>query len=407
MRALSSGIKTWHVQCRGAQGVVRERLGDARLLMLSDARGRADARLHQLRRDRDGEVRDMTLGQAVAEFLERKGPDYSSKQRGELKRYLEQDWSLLHGLKLSRITKRRVIDRLDEISARAPIGANRARGALSVLMTWAKGRDYASSNVVTDVPVPTEEKEGERTLSLDELAIVWRCSGESDYGRIVRLLILTAVRKGEAGGLAWPEIDGIGLWTIPGSRTKNGLPHEIPLPQAALALLETVPRQDGRDLVFGRGKAGYSGWSRSKARLDVAIARERARLAGAEIALRDEVLAIGDYHKREKAIYEAHRSWMLPDWDVHDLRRTCSTMLNEHGLAHPHVVEACLNHVDGPAKRRVAGTYNKALYRAQKAAAFRAWERFLTEHGIIPASPDASGDQAEPTPRDERRSTAA
>src|SRR5690606_15863155 len=105
----------------------------------------------------------------------------------------------------------------------------------------------------------------------------------------------------------------------------------VPLPRTARVLLEAVDRQEGRDLAFGRGTSGgYSGWSRSKARLDVAIAKARSADAGSEIIVPDEVLAIADYHKREKAIYEAHRPWMIPAWDLHDLRRTFSTLMHEH-----------------------------------------------------------------------------
>src|SRR5690554_6945461 len=97
VRMLATGVKTWHVQARGMRGIVRERLGDAKLLMLADARARAEARLRELRRDREHEVRDMALGQAVAEFLERKGPDYRPRALAEIKRHLEKDWAPLHG----------------------------------------------------------------------------------------------------------------------------------------------------------------------------------------------------------------------------------------------------------------------------------------------------------------------
>ena len=52
-----------------------------------------------------------------------------------------------------------------------------------------------------------------------------------------------------------------------GERTKNSLPHEIYLAQSAREALP--PRRDGDPFVFGKTKdAGYSGWSRSKDRLD-------------------------------------------------------------------------------------------------------------------------------------------
>ena len=66
-----------------------------------------------------------------------------------------------------------------------------------------------------------------------------------------------------------------------------------------------------------------------------------------------------------------------PDNDPHDLRRTMVTMMNERlGIA-PHVVEACVNHISGAAKAGVAGVYNKALYLAERRAAFEAWAKFV------------------------------
>src|SRR5690606_29626966 len=115
VRALSTGVKTWYVQARGTHGVVRERIGDAKLLMLSDARVQAEGRLKELRRDRDDGIRDITLGSAIDEFLRRKGQSYSKTQLGELKRCLEKAWAALHRRKLSRITERRVGERLEEI----------------------------------------------------------------------------------------------------------------------------------------------------------------------------------------------------------------------------------------------------------------------------------------------------
>jgi hypothetical protein len=47
----------------------------------------------------------------------------------------------------------------------------------------------------------------------------------------------------------------------------------------------------------------------------------------------------------------------------------------EHGLALPHIIEACVNHVSH--KAGVAGVYNRATYSAETRAAFEAWSAFL------------------------------
>lgn len=55
----------------------------------------------------------------------------------------------------------------------------------------------------------------------------------------LRFAILTAARSGEVRGATWAEIDlDAREWTIPGERMKAGCPHRVPLPDAALAVLD-------------------------------------------------------------------------------------------------------------------------------------------------------------------------
>jgi hypothetical protein len=54
------------------------------------------------------------------------------------------------------------------------------------------------------------------------------------------------------------------------------------------------------------------------------------------------------------------------------------TVMNERlGIA-PHVVEAVVNHVSGPAKRGVAGVYNRAIYLEDRRRALEVWAAFVT-----------------------------
>ena len=56
--------------------------------------------------------------------------------------------------------------------------------------------------------------------------------------------MLTGVRREEARGARWAEVDlDAKLWVIPGSRTKNGRSHEVPLSTAMLDILADVPRR--------------------------------------------------------------------------------------------------------------------------------------------------------------------
>jgi hypothetical protein len=68
----------------------------------------------------------------------------------------------------------------------------------------------------------------------------------------------------------------------------------------------------------------------------------------------------------------------LPQWTLHDLRRTAVTVMNEKlGIA-PHVVEAVVNQ----AKAGVAGVYNRALYLDDRRRALESWAAYLCKLGL-------------------------
>mgnify|MGYP000920389919 FL=1 len=65
----------------------------------------------------------------------------------------------------------------------------------------------------------------------------------------LEFLILTACRSGEVRGAQWDEFDlDETLWTIPAARMKGGREHQIPLSDAVVKILASLPK-DG-DIVF-------------------------------------------------------------------------------------------------------------------------------------------------------------
>ena len=76
---------------------------------------------------------------------------------------------------------------------------------------------------------------------------------EGVSARAVEFAILTACRSGEVRGAKWTEFDMVGkVWTIPAERMKAKREHEVPLSDAALALLESMPKDC--DVVFAGTK---------------------------------------------------------------------------------------------------------------------------------------------------------
>ena len=86
--------------------------------------------------------------------------------------------------------------------------------------------------------------------------------------RAVEFAILTACRSGEVRGAQWAEFDTTGkVWTIPAERMKAKREHQVPLSDAALTLLASMPNES--DIVF----AGTKGQPLSDMSLTAVIRR--------------------------------------------------------------------------------------------------------------------------------------
>jgi integrase len=282
-----------------------------------------------------------TLEKTAADFLAHKQQGNRIKQRSlaEFKRYLETYWKPLHRFHVGHITPDMIAAEFETLTKeRGSIAANRALTSLSSLFVWAIKRGRGVTQNPCAAVEPNQEKARERVLTDGELAQIWLAAPDNDYGKILRLLMLTACRRDEIGSAMHSELDKENhTFTISSDRTKNGNAHTIPLPDAAMQIFEETGRRDGRDFLFGYGRGGFSGWSDAKENLDDAV--------------------------------------KIPHWTLHDLRRTVATRMADIGVR-PHVIEAILNHISGH-KAGVAGIYNRSTYAAEKKAALDLWANHL------------------------------
>ena len=279
-----------------------------------------------------------TLDATIARYLETKATDLKPRSLIEVRRHLEKNWQPLHNLSIASIGRANVAATLSAMAkTKGSVTANRARAALSAMFRWAIGEGLCDHNAVTGTNIQQENGHRERSLSDGEVAKVWLAAPKNDYGNIVRLLMLTGCRREEVGGLRWSEVDlEARTITIPGERTKNNVEHVVPLADAAISILQGIMRRGERDFVFGIAReGGFSGWAKSKTRLDKAV------------ALKDE-------------------------WRLHDLRRTVRTGLGLIGIQ-PHIAEATLNHL--PPK--LIPTYDRNKYESEKRAALDQWATHL------------------------------
>jgi integrase len=256
------------------------------------------------------------------------------------------------------ITKRDVIDLVESIEQDRPILANRVLAAVRKWFNWLAARDVINASPCAGIVPPAKENARDRRLTDAEIKALWAATGPSvpdgeggigePFGSFVRLLTLTGQRRSEVAGMRWSELDlEKRLWTLSAMRTKNKRTHAVPLSSQAVAIIEGVKRIAGSDHVFTTtGDSGLGGFSRAKERLD-----RRMKPAGS--------------------------------FTFHDLRRTCATGMADIGIP-PHIVEAVLNHISG-ARAGVAGTYNRALYVAEKTEALQRWADHV--EGLVTGKP--------------------
>ena len=139
--------------------------------------------------------------------------------------------------------------------------ARKLRQRIRATLRWAEAHGHVQTNVAGDaidgaLPRQPAVKAHFRALHHREVAAALdtvEASGASLASKLCfRFLVLTAARSGEARGAAWNEIDlEAKEWRIPAERMKAGQPHRVPLPDAAMEVLEKArPLSGGVGLVF-------------------------------------------------------------------------------------------------------------------------------------------------------------
>jgi integrase len=344
------------VQYRFQKATQRESLGDVRKLTVEEARKVArqffakvelgvDPREERRKGDAAAEAAKLTFRVVADLYLKAKETKMRPNTYKAAGVYFNVKWAPLHRKPITMIDRKMVAEQLRRIIAEhGSTSAARARGNLSALFAWAMKEGMVDGNPVVGTNDPIEGKQGrDRVLSDDELRIVWRHCQDDDFGRIVRLLLLTACRRDEIGWLRWQEVDLSGSrLLLPAERTKPGRALEMPLVPTARAIIEGAPRRLGREFVFGGRGGGFGAWS------------------WCTMALHSRIIAA--------------ESQALPHWTLHDLRRTVRTGMSKLGVK-PHVAELVLNHIAH--RSGVVGIYDHHDYQPEISEALAKWEAHL------------------------------
>jgi integrase len=360
--------RSWIVQYRHAGASRRLLLGSGGVLGAEQARAAAKKALasvelgqdpQQDRSDRRGKD-SQTLKAVIADYLAVKRNQVRVRTYGVRVRYLCGSYfRALHYVPVDQVTRKDVATQLTRIMVEhGDTTALLARATLSAFYAWAMTMGIVEHNPVIGTPKAKSNKPRERVLHDEELGRIWKACRDDDYGRIIKLLILTACRRQEIGGMRWSELDlERRAWVLPASRAKNGRQHELPLMPMVLDIIAGVPRRATRDYLFGvSGQNGFYRWSAAKEMLD--------------------------------------KRCGVTEWTLHDIRRSVATRMADLGVQ-PHIIEQVLNHQSGH-KRGPAGIYNRSAYAREVRAALALWAdhvRALVEGGerkVLNFTPPAS-----------------
>jgi len=344
IRVSYGGRKAFQTMTRINGKLHRFGMGFYPRISLADARGRADQVLRdaakgispegrEAEQQREAQAERLNSFRAVAaEFMEDHAKNL--RTRGEMQRMLTADLLPAWGDRpISSITRADIKALLREKASRAPIAANRLLALISKIFTWALDEEIIGASPAVRLKRPAEESERERSLSAEEIRILWPAFTAIGYpfGYAMKFLLVTGQRRGEVSGMKWSEIDGDG-WTLPGSRSKSKQGHRVPLSTLAREILEQSPHVG--EYVFSARGGPIEGWDAAKNRVAVPVA----------------------------------------PWRIHDLRRTFATHLRSLGVDRL-VVSKLLNH----AEAGITKIYDRYALDTEKAAAMERWAQRLRE----------------------------
>ena len=215
---------------------------------------------------------------------------------------------IIGNMTLAELHRRDVQRVLDQINDRgSPQSERKLFGDIRSMIRWAVSRGDLEHDMMQGMKAPGVSPPRERFLTEEEIAALWEAWPTLLPPRVtlaLKLALVTGQRIGEITGMTEDELDlRKGIWTIPASRSKNGIQHVVPLTDMALALI----KEARATAVLGRMFPGLN-----SVKIGQQIIRYRDRLP-------------------------------VSDWAAHDLRRSVCTHLAKMGVPPLHI-GAVVNH---------------------------------------------------------------
>jgi len=317
---------------------------------------------------RPDNVKIKTLNDLAADWL-KNDIEKRLKHPGIPRRVYEKDLAPLFGeISLSRVSPMDVRATIEKIATSGrPTIANHALGYCKQLFRHGIRLGLLKSNpadAFTVYQAGGVEQSRSRALTIDELKTVFRVLRENadQFTRenylATALLLVLGIRKGELIAAKWSEFEiDAAVWNMPKERSKMGVAIAIPLPSVVIEWLsELHMRACGSDYVFPSRRTSKRRGYISDDTLNHAL----AKLFG---------LKVRPGEPPANKLGEVD----IEHFTIHDLRRTCRSLLAGAGVA-AHIAERCLNHK----LKGVEGIYDRYDYLNERREALQKIADLLT-----------------------------
>ncbi|MBY7661934.1 tyrosine-type recombinase/integrase [Vibrio atlanticus] len=338
----ASGTASWMLRFTSNKKRREMTLGKVKDLTLANARLEAATKMKQVREGFDPLLQRKRAEQESIKTVNDLFKDWYPTLVKRLKHpnipkrvYTKDIAPHIGDISLDKITARDIRTAITAINdSGRPTIANDALGHCKQLFNHGMKLDLLQGNPASAFTVRDAggiEQSKDRFLTEDELKQFFSIARENstnfsrDNYLACALLVCLGVRKSELCEAKWEEFElENDLWHLPKERSKTNVGFTIPLAPEVLKWLEELKiRGFGSDYVFPSRRA-----SKSPHMGPDTLNRAITKLFG---------------HEAGKKKQPPNLMGDMTHFTVHDLRRTCRTLLAKQGTP-GHVAERCLNH---------------------------------------------------------------
>jgi integrase len=279
----SSLRKSWTCRVTVSGGLRRDiGLGSYPAVSLKEARQKRDAVALDAANGRDplrerkaaeaekARLQSMTFERAALACFEMKQAEWKNGKHQDqwINTLTTYAFPIIGSMTVADIEARHVVRCLKPIWLTKKETAKRVRQRIDTVMRWAKAMGYRTGdnpaalegNLEYLLPAQRQTVVHHPAMPFEQLPAFWEelSSVQTVSADALRFLILTAARSGEVREATWDEVDfGNALWSLPEARMKASKPHQVPLCDEAVRILQKRRQLSLSQYIFESQRAGH------------------------------------------------------------------------------------------------------------------------------------------------------